>query len=95
MIKISENELVLTSGDWLNKERIAQSENSIYGKVIKININDPKEYKIVSIGHRNPQGLYFDKDSKIILSTEHGPTGGDEVNLIDLKNNNKKIMDGH
>ena len=90
LIKISENELVLTSGDWLNKERIAQSENSIYGKVINININDPKEYKIVSIGHRNPQGLYFDKDSKIILSTEHGPTGGDEVNLIDLKNNNKK-----
>ncbi len=90
LIKISNDELVLTSGDWLNKEQIAQSDNSIYGKLIKININNPKEYTIISKGHRNPQGLYFDKDMNVILSTEHGPTGGDEVNLIDLKTNVKK-----
>ena len=33
------------------------------------------------MGHRNPQGLYIDKD-KNIFSTEHGPRHGDEINLI-------------
>ena len=33
------------------------------------------------MGHRNPQGLFVDQN-KIVLSTEHGPWGGDEINLI-------------
>ena len=33
-----------------------------------------------SRGHRNPQGLFV--DDELILSTEHGPKGGDELNLI-------------
>ena len=36
------------------------------------------------MGHRNPQGLYFDKQNKFILETEHGPYGGDEINLIEI-----------
>ena len=38
-------------------------------------------YEIISSGHRNPQGLYSDSD--VILSTEHGPYGGDEINKIE------------
>ena len=34
------------------------------------------------MGHRNPQGLYFDKENNKIFSTEHGPSGGDEINII-------------
>lgn len=37
---------------------------------------------IWSLGHRNPQGLYFDPRTRLLWSTEHGPKGGDEVNLI-------------
>ena len=48
---------------------------------MKINISD-SNYEIVSMGHRNPQGLYFDKNN-LILVTEHGPYGGDEINLIE------------
>jgi glucose/arabinose dehydrogenase len=33
-----------------------------------------------SRGLRNPQGLFV--DDELILSTEHGPKGGDELNLI-------------
>ena len=33
------------------------------------------------MGHRNPQGLYFDTENNIILETEHGPQGGDEINF--------------
>jgi len=35
-----------------------------------------------SLGHRNPQGLMFDKRSRTLWSTEHGPKGGDELNVI-------------
>lgn len=36
---------------------------------------------IWSYGHRNPQGLHFDLDGNL-WDTEHGPRGGDEVNLV-------------
>lgn len=37
---------------------------------------------IWSVGHRNPQGLAFDSNSGRLWSSEHGPRGGDELNLI-------------
>ena len=33
-------------------------------------------------GHRDPQGLYYDVDDSTLYSSEHGPLGGDELNLI-------------
>ena len=41
------------------------------------------------MGHRNPQGLFFDKENNFILETEHGPQGGDEINLIEISKINK------
>ena len=38
--------------------------------------------EIWSYGHRNPQGLYYDPQSKTLWSIEHGPRGGDEINQI-------------
>lgn len=38
--------------------------------------------EIWSYGHRNPQGLLFDTYSQQLWSIEHGPRGGDEINLI-------------
>ena len=49
--------------------------------------NKKNEYKIISMGHRNPQGLLYDKENNFLISTEHGPKGGCEINLIDLSNN--------
>jgi glucose/arabinose dehydrogenase len=37
---------------------------------------------IWSYGHRNPQGLVIDRVNNIIWETEHGPRGGDELNII-------------
>ncbi len=37
---------------------------------------------IWSYGHRNPQGLWYDKKNDMIWENEHGPKGGDELNLI-------------
>tara|TARA_Y100001956_G_scaffold69615_1_gene73025 strand:+ start:3088 stop:4167 length:1080 start_codon:yes stop_codon:yes gene_type:complete len=38
--------------------------------------------EIWSYGHRNPQGLFYDKATMKLWSIEHGPRGGDEINLI-------------
>jgi glucose/arabinose dehydrogenase len=40
------------------------------------------EPSIYSFGHRNPQGLAIHPETGSIWSTEHGPQGGDELNLI-------------
>ena len=61
-----------------------QDNNSIFGKTIFID-KKTKEHKIFSKGHRNAQGLFV-KDN-IILSTEHGPKGGDEINKIEYGKN--------
>jgi len=71
---------------------LAQSKSSIFGKILKISKEDllnSKEqalkYSIFSYGHRNPQGLV--EINKRIFSTEHGPMGGDEINLIQYNKN--------
>ncbi len=38
--------------------------------------------EIYSFGHRNPQGLAYDAKRERLWSIEHGPRGGDEINLI-------------
>ena len=40
-----------------------------------------------SYGHRNPQGLYFDSDEGRLFAVEHGPMGGDELNVVDAGGN--------
>lgn len=38
--------------------------------------------EVWSYGHRNPQGLALDPSTGNLWSTEHGPQGGDEFNMI-------------
>ncbi len=61
-----------------------QDSKSSFGKIIEINSDGSNS--IFSMGHRNPQGLFI-YNNKFILSSEHGPRGGDELNLI-KKNKN-------
>ena len=42
---------------------------------------------IFSYGHRNPQGMIFDPVNNRIWEHEHGPMGGDEINLIEKGKN--------
>jgi glucose/arabinose dehydrogenase len=41
-----------------------------------------KPSTIWSYGHRNPQGLYYDASARKLYATEHGPLGGDELNIV-------------
>ena len=51
-----------------------------YGKIIRVNPDGSSD--VISSGHRNPQGLFFDNVSERLWSTEHGPNAGGELNLI-------------
>jgi hypothetical protein len=82
-----DNHILLSVGDFRSRH-FAQDIKSINGKILKIKINTG-DYEIISMGHRNPQGLYFDKENNFILETEHGPAGGDEINLIEMNKINK------
>ena len=54
-------------------------------------IKDKSE--IYSMGHRNPQGLFITKKNNLLISTEHGPNGGDEINHIFLREENGETKD--
>jgi glucose/arabinose dehydrogenase len=45
------------------------------------------EASIWTLGHRNPQGMVYDKANNRIWAVEHGPKGGDELNLIEKGKN--------
>ena len=82
IINFDKDHILLSIGDYRSRF-LAQDKKSVNGKIIKINILN-SEHSIISMGHRNPQGLFFDKENNIILETEHGPQGGDEINIIDI-----------
>ena len=59
---------------------MAQRWDSPFGKVIQIDpVNRTVTY--LTAGHRHPQGLYVTADGRVWI-TEHGPRGGDELDLI-------------
>lgn len=76
------NKIYFTIGDYNDWEKV-QNLDKNNGKIIEIDL-DNKDIKIISMGHRNPQGLYYLTEYNKLISTEHGPKGGDEINLIDL-----------
>ena len=79
----------LSVGDYRNRY-LAQEDESINGKIIKKLTSIILNFETISKGHRNPQGLLFDKSKNIIIETEHGPFGGDEINIIDMNLYNQK-----
>ena len=72
----------------------AQDLTNNFGKIMRLNDDGsiPKDNPFVgnkealdsiwSYGHRNPQGLVYDLPTKTLYEMEHGPRGGDEINII-------------
>ena len=92
--KFKDDEILLTVGDHGSCGKLAQNypqkDNHLAGKIIKINERDGT-FKILSKGHRNQQGIFYDSDENIIISTEHGPKGGDEININYLSEKSDEI----
>lgn len=90
IVRYKNNQLLFSIGYFGVLDKV-QDLNYLAGKIISID-KFTKSHQIISFGHRNPQGLFYyqDKDNnQIILNSEHGPKGGDEININYL--NNKKI----
>ena len=82
------NKIILTIGDY-NSWEFPQKDDSDFGKILEIDPQN-KIYRYISKGHRNQQGLeIFSTNDKTLISTEHGPKGGDEINIINLNENFK------
>ena len=77
--KFIENKILFSIG-FSKNYKAPQELNSFLGKIISIEKNT-KDYELISIGHRNPQGLFFFDERNLIINTEHGPKGGDEINF--------------
>lgn len=77
---------ILFSIGYANQDDVAQKKDSLLGKIIAIDKESAK-YNLISYGHRNPQGLFYEKSKNLIMNSEHGPKGGDELNLNFKKNN--------
>ena len=75
--------------------QMSQNLASPLGKIHRLNLDGsvPKDNPFVhtpgalgsiwSYGHRNPEGLTFDPATGLFWESEHGPTGGDEVNIVE------------
>jgi hypothetical protein len=57
-----------------------QAAGVSYGKILLLH-DDGTPATVLSVGHRNPQGLLVDHEGRV-WSTEHGPEGGDELNEL-------------
>jgi glucose/arabinose dehydrogenase len=87
-----DGKLFMTSGAPFTED--AQKLDSAYGKVLRFNddgsIPDDNPFvhtagargAIYSLGHRDQLGLTIEAGTGAVLAAEHGPNGGDEVNLI-------------
>lgn len=90
--------LFLSVGDRGERDD-AQKLSSHNGKILRLHDDGrvPKDNpfadtsgalpEIWSYGHRNPQGLALDPVSGRIYEAEHGPQGGDEINVIERGRN--------
>jgi len=77
----------------------AQHLDNHQGKILRLNDDGtvPKDNPFVgqagalpeiwSYGHRNPQGLAVNPETNQLWETEHGPQGGDELNMIEKGKN--------
>jgi aldose sugar dehydrogenase len=95
MAFMADNSLLLSLGDGFDDREDAQKLDSHTGTIVRIQDDgrvpgdNPFTHQpdarpeIWSYGHRNPQGLVFDPETGRVWSHEHGPRGGDELNLIE------------
>ena len=96
---LDDHTLVMGLGDAFVLREEAQNKGNHLGGLVRLNRDGsvPEDNpwvgqsgikpELYSIGHRNVQGMVWDAANQRLLSHEHGPRGGDELNLIEPGNN--------
>ena len=90
---LNDGTILIASGDGFDYREMAQALDNHFGKIIRINKDGsvPEDNPFINVtnalpdiysyGHRNMQGLVVTK-SGIVYEHEHGPRGGDEINIV-------------
>ena len=88
----AEKSLYITLGDRYKYMKEAQNTDNHFGTIVRINrdgsvpennsFTDGDAPEVFSFGHRNVQGVTVHPGTGAVWAMEHGPKGGDEINLI-------------
>ncbi|MEX1198535.1 MAG: PQQ-dependent sugar dehydrogenase [Pseudohongiellaceae bacterium] len=96
---LPDNTMLVSVGDGFDFREEAQNLEEHYGKLLRLTMDgeapqDNPFYgqeghypEIYSYGHRNPQGLFYDMETNTLYESEHGPYGGDEINIVEMGKN--------
>lgn len=97
MAFLGDQSLVIASGDGFDYREQAQNPANYLGKLVRLKddgslpADNPSFQQglagLYTLGHRNPQGLAWDPVREQLFANEHGPAGGDEINLIQAGEN--------
>ena len=87
---LADGTILLGIGDGFDFREEAQRPASHYGAYVHLTQDGAPASQAVeggapgvyTIGHRNPQAVAVDRDTGIVWSNEHGPQGGDEINIL-------------
>jgi len=95
MAFLSDGTFLLTIGEGFEYREKAQDLSVDLGKIVHLNDDGTvppgnpfagrpgARPEIWTLGHRNEQGLYVEAATGRVWETEHGPRGGDEINIIE------------
>jgi aldose sugar dehydrogenase len=94
IVQARDGNLFLSNGEHFSDRDLAQTLDNHLGKIVRIKPDGaaPNDNPFVgragarpeiwSLGHRNPQGLAINPADGKLWEQEHGPMGGDEINLV-------------
>jgi len=98
MAFLPDGSLIVTLGDGYRYMQDAQDPSLLHGKIARImpdgSVPEDNPFAdgsgnpaVWSYGHRNVQGLVYHSGADLLIAHEHGPKGGDELNVIEPGNN--------
>ena len=90
---LDDGTLLVTLGDGFRWMDEAQDPANHFGKIVRLTedgapapgnpeLGDDADPAVYTYGHRNVQGIAYDAGRGIVYAHEHGPKGGDELNII-------------
>ncbi len=88
---LPDNSLLLGIGDGFDLREQAQIPSTHYGTFVRL-ADDGTAFEpevaggasgVYSYGHRNPQAITVDPQTGRVYANEHGPQGGDEINILE------------